>query len=282
MSGTSDLPRLTDPVVVVAFEGWNDAGDAATGALEHLELTWDAQPLAALDPEDYYDFQVNRPQVNLVDGVSRRIEWPTTRISVARRPAGSDRDVVLVRGIEPNMRWRGFCAELIGILTELETTTVVALGALLADTPHTRPTPVTGSAYDDESARTWGLDTSKYSGPTGILGVFQDACVQAGLPAVSFWAAVPHYVSQPPSPQATVALLRRVEEVLEVTVPMDGLTEQAAQWVKTVDEMAADDEEVVEYVRALEEKATETDLADADGDQIAREFERYLKRRDRG
>ncbi|WP_278247020.1 PAC2 family protein [Klenkia brasiliensis] len=281
MSG-SDLPRLIDPVVVVAFEGWNDAGDAATGALEHLELIWDAEPLAALDPEDYYDFQVNRPTVSLVDGVSRRIEWPTTRISVARRPAGSDRDVVLVRGIEPNMRWRGFCAELIGILTELDATTVVALGALLADTPHTRPTPVTGSAYDAESARTWGLETSKYSGPTGILGVFQDACVQAGLPAVSFWAAVPHYVSQPPSPQATVALLHRVEEVLEVTVPMDGLTEQAAQWVKTVDEMAADDDEVVEYVRALEEKATETDLADADGDQIAREFERYLKRRDRG
>ncbi|WP_308200614.1 PAC2 family protein [Klenkia sp. PcliD-1-E] len=282
MSGPSDLPRLTDPVVVVAFEGWNDAGDAATGALEHLELTWDAQPLAALDPEDYYDFQVNRPQVNLVDGISRRIEWPTTRISVARRPAGSDRDVVLVRGIEPNMRWRGFCAELIGILTELDVSTVVALGALLADTPHTRPTPVTGSAYDEESARTWGLETSKYSGPTGILGVFQDACVQAGLPAVSFWAAVPHYVSQPPSPQATVALLHRVEEVLELTVPMEGLTEQAAQWVRTVDEMAADDDEVVEYVRALEEKATETDLADADGDQIAREFERYLKRRDRG
>jgi len=282
MSGTSDLPRLTDPVVVVAFEGWNDAGDAATGALEHLELIWDAEPLAALDPEDYYDFQVNRPTVSLVDGVSRRIEWPTTRISVARRPAGGDRDVVLVRGIEPNMRWRGFCAELIGILTELDVTTVVALGALLADTPHTRPTPVTGSAYDDESARTWGLETSKYSGPTGILGVFQDACVQAGLPAVSFWAAVPHYVSQPPSPQATVALLHRVEEVLEVTVPMEGLTEQAAQWVKTVDEMAADDDEVVEYVRALEEKATETDLSEADGDQIAREFERYLKRRDRG
>jgi proteasome assembly chaperone (PAC2) family protein len=282
MSGASDLPRLTDPVVVVAFEGWNDAGDAATGALEHLELIWDAEPLAALDPEDYYDFQVNRPQVNLMDGVSRRIEWPTTRISVARRPAGGERDVVLVRGIEPNMRWRGFCAELIGILTELDVSTVVALGALLADTPHTRPTPVTGSAYDQESARTWGLETSKYSGPTGILGVFQDACVQAGLPAVSFWAAVPHYVSQPPSPQATVALLHRVEEVLEVTVPMEGLTEQAAQWVKTVDEMAADDDEVVEYVRALEEKATETDLSEADGDQIAREFERYLKRRDRG
>lgn len=280
MSTPSDLPRLTDPVVVVAFEGWNDAGDAATGAVEHLELIWDAEPLAALDPEDYYDFQVNRPQVSLVDGVSRKIEWPTTRISVARRPAGGERDVVLVRGIEPNMRWRGFCDELIGILNELEVSTVVALGALLADTPHTRPTPVSGSAYDSESAQKWGLEASTYEGPTGILGVFQDACVQAGLPAISFWAAVPHYVSQPPSPRATVALLHRVEEVLELTVPMGALPELADQWVKQVDEMAADDDEVVEYVRSLEERATESDLSNADGDQIAREFERYLKRRE--
>ena len=280
MSTPSDLPRLTDPVVVVAFEGWNDAGDAATGAVEHLELIWDAVPLAALDPEDYYDFQVNRPQVSLVDGVSRKIEWPTTRISLARKPAGGERDVVLVRGIEPNMRWRGFCDELIGILRELDVSTVVALGALLADTPHTRPTPVSGSAYDDESAQKWGLEASTYEGPTGILGVFQDACVQAGLPAVSFWAAVPHYVSQPPSPRATVALLHRVEEVLELTVPLGALPELADQWVKQVDEMAADDDEVVEYVRSLEERATESDLSQADGDQIAREFERYLKRRE--
>jgi hypothetical protein len=274
-----DLPDLTEPVVVVAFEGWNDAGDAATGAVEHLELIWDAKPLAALDPEDYYDFQVNRPTVSLIDGVSRRIEWPTTRVSVAR-PPGSERDVVLVRGIEPNMRWRGFCAELIGLLEELDVQTVVALGALLADTPHTRPTPVTGSAYDEESAQAYGLETSRYEGPTGILGVFQDACVQAGLPAISFWAAVPHYVSQPPSPRATLALLRRVEEVLEIPVPLGALPQQADDWVSTVDEMANEDDEVVEYVRSLEERATEVDLSQANGDQIAREFERYLKRRD--
>jgi proteasome assembly chaperone (PAC2) family protein len=277
-STADDLPELDDPVVVVAFEGWNDAGDAATGAVEHLELIWDADPLAALDPEDYYDFQVNRPTVSLVDGVSRRIEWPTTRISVAK-PEGSDRHVVLIRGIEPNMRWRSFCDELIELLQELGATTVVALGALLADTPHTRPTPVTGSAYDAESAAQWGLETSRYEGPTGILGVFQDACVQAGLPAVSFWAAVPHYVSQPPSPRATVALLQRVEEVLELTVPLGALPQQAEDWVKTVDEMANEDDEVVEYVRSLEERATATDLSQANGEQIAKEFERYLRRR---
>ncbi|MCW2576728.1 MAG: putative ATP-grasp superfamily enzyme [Modestobacter sp.] len=277
-STADDLPELDDPVVVVAFEGWNDAGDAATGAVEHLELIWDADPLAALDPEDYYDFQVNRPTVSLVDGVSRRIEWPTTRISGAK-PEGSDRHVVLIRGIEPNMRWRSFCDELIELLQELGATTVVALGALLADTPHTRPTPVTGSAYDAESAAQWGLETSRYEGPTGILGVFQDACVQAGLPAVSFWAAVPHYVSQPPSPRATVALLQRVEEVLELTVPLGALPQQAEDWVKTVDEMANEDDEVVEYVRSLEERATATDLSQANGEQIAKEFERYLRRR---
>jgi proteasome assembly chaperone (PAC2) family protein len=277
-SASEDLPQLNQPVVVVAFEGWNDAGDAATGALEHLELIWDATPLAALDPEDYYDFQVNRPTVSLVGGVSRRVEWPTTRVSVAR-PPDSDRDVVLIRGIEPNMRWRGFCEELIELCHELDVQTVVALGALLADTPHTRPTPVTGSAYDDESARAYGLETSTYEGPTGILGVFQDACVQAGLPAVSFWAAVPHYVSQPPSPRATVALLQRVEEVLEVAVPLGALPQQADEWVKTVDEMAQEDAEVVEYVRSLEERATQSDLSEANGDQIAREFERYLRRR---
>src|SRR3954464_8728369 len=277
-SAADDLPQLTDPLVVVAFEGWNDAGDAATGAVEHLELIWDAKPLAALAPEDYYDFQVNRPSVSLVGGVSRRVEWPTTRVSVAR-PEGSERDVVLIRGIEPNMRWRGFCQELIELLAELDVHTVVGLGALLADTPHTRPTPVSGSAYDDESAKRWGLETSRYEGPTGILGVFQDACVQSGLPAISFWAAVPHYVSQPPSPRATVALLQRVEEVLELTVPLGALPQQADDWVKTVDEMAQEDDEVVEYVRSLEEQATEDDLSRASGDSIAREFERYLRRR---
>jgi proteasome assembly chaperone (PAC2) family protein len=273
-----DLPELDHPVVVVAFEGWNDAGDAATGAVEHLELIWDADPLAALDPEDYYDFQVNRPTVSLVDGVSRRLEWPTTRVSVAK-PEGSDRHVLLIRGIEPNMRWRSFCQELVDLLQELGATTVVALGALLADTPHTRPTPVTGSAYDDESAATWGLETSRYEGPTGILGVFADACIQAGIPTINFWAAVPHYVSQPPSPRATVALLQRVEEVLELTVPLGTLPQQAEEWVKTVDEMAGEDDEVVEYVRSLEERATQSDLSQANGDQIAREFERYLRRR---
>ncbi|SHF47759.1 Proteasome assembly chaperone (PAC2) family protein [Jatrophihabitans endophyticus] len=277
-------PELVSPVLVAAFEGWNDAGDAASGAVEHLELVWDAQPLAELDPDDYYDFQVNRPTVSLVDGLSRRIDWPTTRLSHCR-PPGAEFDLVLMHGIEPNMRWRAFCAELLGAINELDVQMVVTLGALLSDTPHTRPTSVTGSAYDPESAARYGMERSRYEGPTGIVGVLQDACVGAGIPAISFWAGVPHYVSQPPNPKATLALLQGVEEVLDVPVPLAQLPEQSADWQKLVDEMAAEDEEVVEYIRNLEERDDEidrTEMTEASGDAIAREFERYLRRRDRG
>jgi proteasome assembly chaperone (PAC2) family protein len=264
---------------VAAFEGWNDAGDAASTAIEHLQLTWDATPLLDIDPDDYYDFQVTRPTVRMVDGVTRRVEWPTTRLAVCR-PPGAARDVVLLHGIEPNMRWRKFCAELLHHVDSLGVTTVVTLGALLADTPHTRPVPVTGTAYDAASAARFGLERSRYEGPTGIVGVLQDACVQAGIPAISIWAAVPHYVSQPPSPKATLALLHRVEEVLDMEVPLGGLPEQAEEWQRTVSEMAEEDEDVRNYVRALEERGdAEIALNETSGDAIAAEFERYLRRR---
>lgn len=280
----SDWPELTEPILVAAFEGWNDAGDAASGAVEHLELVWDAQPLTDLDPDEYYDFQVNRPTVSLVDGVSRRISWPTTRFSVCR-PPGAAFDLVIVRGIEPNMRWRGFCEELLAVIHDLDVRTVVTLGALLSDTPHTRATQVTGTAYDPESALKYGLEKSSYEGPTGIVGVLQDACVATGIPAISFWAGVPHYVAQPPNPKATLALLHAVEEVLDLPVPLGELPQQSAEWQKLVDEMAAEDDEVIEYIRNLEERDDELDrtqLKAASGDAIAREFERYLRRRDRG
>lgn len=279
-----DWPELTDPILVAAFEGWNDAGDAASGAVEHLELVWDAQPLTEIDPDEYYDFQVNRPTVSLVNGVSRRISWPTTRLSWCR-PPGAAFDLVIVRGIEPNMRWRMFCEELLSIIRDLDVRLVVTLGALLSDTPHTRPTQVTGTAYDAEAAARYGLEKSRYEGPTGIVGVLQDACVAAGIPAISFWAGVPHYVSQPPNPKATLALLHSVEEVLDLPVPLAGLPQQSDEWQKLVDEMAAEDEEVTEYIRNLEERDDEidrTELHETSGDAIAREFERYLRRRDRG
>ncbi|UAK39057.1 PAC2 family protein [Gordonia bronchialis] len=281
-----NLPVLRRPILLAAFEGWNDAGDAASSAVEHLALMWDAEPLADIDSDDYYDFQVNRPTIKQIDGVTRRIDWPTTSISYCS-PAGADRDIVLVRGIEPNMRWRGFCAEIVDIAEQLGVETTVMLGALLADTPHTRPVPVTGSAFSSESAARYNLTESRYEGPTGITGVLQDMFVQGGMPAVSFWAAVPHYVSTPPNPKATVALLTRVEEVLDIEVPLGTLPEQAEEWERAVTEMTEDDEEIAEYVRGLEERGdAEVDpdevMAKIDGDALAAEFERYLKRRGPG
>ena len=278
MTELTDVPELTNPVLVAAFEGWNDAADAATGAVEHLELVWDGQPLVAIDPEDYYDFQVNRPTVQLIDVVTRRITWPTSRFSVARPPEG-DRDIVLLRGIEPNMRWRGFCNDLIGICQELGVETAVILGALLADSPHTRPVPVMGTTSDPELAERLGLVSSRYEGPTGIVGVFSDALARAGVAAISFWGQVPHYVAQPPCPKATLALLRRIEDFLDMTIPLNDLPEQAKAWERGVDRLAEEDSEVADYVRSLEEREAETDLPEASGEAIAREFERYLRRR---
>jgi len=277
----ASVPELVDPVLVAAFEGWNDAGDAATAAVEHLETVWDAQLLGELDPEEFYDFQVNRPVVGLGEDGVRVITWPTTRLSYAR-VEGLDRDIVLMRGIEPNVRWRGFTAELVGLAHELGVGLVVTLGALLADSPHTRPIPVSSTSADPGMARTLHLEQSRYEGPTGIVGVFGQACNGAGVPAVSIWAAVPHYVAQPPSPKATLALLRRVEDLLDVPIPMGELPEEARAWERGVDELAADDTEVADYVRSLEEARDTTELPEASGEAIAREFERYLKRRDDG
>jgi proteasome assembly chaperone (PAC2) family protein len=280
---SATLPQLHDTIVVAAFEGWNDAGDAASAAVEHLDAVWEADPVIEIDDETYYDYQVNRPVIRQVDGVTRELVWPSMRISQCR-PPGSDRDVVLMHGVEPNMRWRTFCADLLGVADKLNVDTVVILGALLADTPHTRPVPVSGAAYSPDSASRFGLTESRYEGPTGIAGVFQHACVAAGIPAVTFWAAVPHYVSQPPSPKATVALLRRLEDVLDFEVPLGDLPDQAEQWEQAVTEMTAEDDEIAEYVSTLEQRGdAEVDLHEAlgkvDGDALAAEFERYLRRR---
>jgi proteasome assembly chaperone (PAC2) family protein len=273
------VPPLRDPVMVAAFEGWNDAGEAASGAIAHLERVWQAAPLAALDPEEYHDFQVSRPQAQLDADGNRRIIWPTTRLTWAR-PPGSKRDVVLVRGIEPSMRWRSFCTELLGHAGRLDVTLLVTLGALLADVPHTRPIPVSTSSDDPQLIEKLGLEPSRYEGPTGIVGVLQDAARQAELPGLSLWAAVPHYVGTTPSPKAMLALLRQVEELLDVTVPLEDLPEDARAWERGVDELAEEDGEIGEYVRQLEQAKDTADLPEASGDAIAREFERYLRRRD--
>jgi len=270
------IPELIDPVMICAFEGWNDAGDAASGAVAHLDEVWQAEYLAELDPEDYYDFQVNRPTIAFGASGARELEWPTTRVTVARLPL-QQRDVVLVHGIEPSMRWKSFCQELLAFADELGVEMIITLGALLADTPHTRPIPVSGTATEESVAESLGLETSQYEGPTGIVGVLQDACTQVGLPAVSVWAAVPHYVAQPPCPKATVALLRKVEDLLDIQVPLGDLEEESRAWQTGVDELAEEDAEVADYVRSLEEARDTAELPEASGDAIAREFERYLR-----
>lgn len=279
------LPELVDPVMICAFEGWNDAGDAASSAVGHLDREWKGEVFASLDAEDYYDFQVNRPTVTLHGGV-RKVTWPTTQLSAVRIAdadgKGHPRDLVLVRGIEPSMRWRSFCNEILGFAHELGVELVVLLGALLGDTPHTRPVPVTGVTSDPELAESMDLEETRYEGPTGIVGILQEACTHAGVPTASLWAAVPHYVSQPPNPKATLALLNRLDDLIGVRIPLGELPEDARAWQLGVDQLAAEDSEVAEYVQTLEEARDTAELPEASGEAIAREFERYLRRRDPG
>jgi hypothetical protein len=273
-----EIDDLVEPVVIAAFEGWNDAADAASSVIDHLIRVWDARIIGAIDPEEFYDFQVNRPIVGADARGHRRITGPSTQVAVAS-PPDLDRDVILIRGIEPNMRWRQFCAELLAACDDLGGELVITLGALLADTPHTRPIPVTGTATEPDLVDRLNLEQSTYEGPTGIVGVFQDACVRLDVPSVSYWAAVPHYVSQPPCPKATLALLGQLEDLLEVSIPLGDLPEDARAWERGVDELAEEDDDVADYVRALEETRDTADLPEATGEAIAREFERYLKRR---
>ena len=270
---------LVDPIVIAAFEGWNDAADAASSAVDHLMRVWDARVVGAIDPEEFYDFQVNRPMVGSDSLGHRRVSWPGTQIAIAS-PPDLDRDVILIRGIEPNMRWRQFCAELLAACDDLGASLVVTLGALLADTPHTRPIPVTGTASEPELVDRLKLEQSTYEGPTGIVGVFQDACIKLDIPAVSYWAAVPHYVAQPPCPKATLALLGQLEELLQAPMPLGDLVEDSKAWERGVDELAAEDEDVADYVRSLEETRDTAELPEASGEAIAREFEKFLKRKE--
>jgi proteasome assembly chaperone (PAC2) family protein len=272
------LPVLRSPIAIAAFEGWNDAADASTAAVEHLEQQWGATHMAALDPEEFYDFQVNRPTVVLADGETRKVEWPTTRFSVAS-PAGAARDIVLIRGIEPSMRWRTFCEEVLEVCHSLDVSRIVLLGALLADVPYTRPLPVSGSAATKSAAERFGLTPTRYEGPTGIVNILHDAAGRADLEALSFWVHVPHYANNPPCPKATLALLHRIEEVLDIPVPTTDLAEQSAEWEERLRLAAEQDAELAEYVRELEERSGDEGLQPLSGDEIAQEFEKYLRRR---
>jgi proteasome assembly chaperone (PAC2) family protein len=272
-----DLRDLVDPVVVMAFGGWNDAGNAATGAIEHLAEAYQAQPVYALDPDDFYDFQVNRPRVSLTEDDDREITWPTTELKIAELPDG--RDLILVQGLEPNLRWRQFSTLIASALSSANVTRVHLLGALLADTPHTRPIPISVSTGNRELMKNLGLAPSTYEGPTGIIGVLADTLGRAGVEVLTLWSAIPHYVSHPPCPKATLALLSHLEQVLNTSFDLGELTELARAWERGVNELAAEDTEVAEYVASLEQMQDATELPEATGDAIAAEFERYLRRR---
>jgi proteasome assembly chaperone (PAC2) family protein len=274
-------PELEKPVLLAAFRGWNDGAQAASLAAGYLAKTWDAEQFAEIDPEDFFDFQATRPHVSLEDGLTRRIEWPETGFYHAR-PEGLDRDVVLLLGIEPNLRWRTFTELVIGLATELEVELMITLGALLADVPHTRPAPVTGSASDSELVERLGLSASRYEGPTGIVGVLHDACREAGIPSASLWAAVPHYVSLTPSPRAAVALCERLGSLIGVEIDVDELEEAAQSYEEQVSEAVASDEETASYVEELERRTDSIEESSdlPSGDALAAELTRFLRERD--
>lgn len=267
--------QYTRPVVVVAFEGWNDAADAATAVVEHLAETYPTEIVFEIDSDDYYDYQIVRPRVVETDD-GREVVWPSASVRVAHLP---ERDVLLVSGPEPNLHWQRFYGTLVSAFRSFEPEMVILLGAMLTDSPHSRPLPVTGNTSDTGLAKSLGLEPSGYEGPTGITGVLGDACHRAGLREVSLWASVPHYVAAPPNPKATLALLARLEDLLDVALRLDDLPELARAWQRGVDELAAEDTEISEYIESLEAQQDETGLPQATGDSIAREFERYLRRR---
>jgi proteasome assembly chaperone (PAC2) family protein len=270
-------------VLVAAFRGWNDGGQGATLAAGYLARLWQAERFADIDPEEFVDFQSNRPLVSLDEGLTRRIEWPENAFYHARI-AGTDRDVVLLLGVEPSLRWRTFCKLVVDLARDLDVELLVTLGSLLADVPHTRAAPVTGAASDPELVASLGLQHSRYEGPTGIVGVLQDACRREGLPAASLWAAVPHYVSLAPSPRAARALCDRLAQLLGVPIDTRELAEAEESYAEQVSEAVSSDEETAAYVAELERRTDEMDLEEHEdlpsGDTLAAELTRFLRERD--
>lgn len=263
-------------VMIVAFDGWNDAGEAASAAISHLIDLWGGEEVVSISSDEYYDFQVNRPRITVTEEGAREITWPTTRFTASITPSG-DRQIVFVRGPEPNMRWRSFVDEIVGIAHDFDVSSVISLGSLLADAPHSRPVPITVIASDADMAQQLELEPSRYEGPTGIVGVLAHAVASAGLTGVSVWAAIPHYVAHAPNPKGTLALLEKLEELLGEEIATGDYPEKAASWQSTVDEMASDDTDISEYVARLEEAVDTTSRPEATGDAIAKEFERYLQ-----
>ena len=280
-----ERPALTRPVLIAAFKGWNDGGQAATLAAAYLARSWQAERFADIDPEGFVDFQAVRPTVTLDEGLTRHIEWPENAFFHARVP-GTERDAVILLGVEPNYRWRAFTDVVSGLATDLGVELVVTLGALLADVPHTRPAPVTGAATDPQLVEELGLQLSRYEGPTGIVGVLHDACKRHEIRSVSLWSAVPHYVSLVPSPRAAKALCVRLGTLLGATIDVAELAEAEEAYASQVSEAVAADAETTAYVEELEHRADTIELFTDEGelpsgDALAAELTRFLRERDR-
>ena len=263
-------PALRRPNLVAAFRGWNDAGGAASLAAGYLRAVTDAERCAVIDSEPFIDYQQTRPTVELVDGDVRRLDWPETEIYASEKS-----DLVVVVGTEPNMRWRAFSGAIAELARRYRVDLVITMGALLADTPHTRPVPVSATASDDELMQRFDLARSTYEGPTGIVGVLHDACARAGLRSASLWAATPHYISATPNPQAALALLQRLSEMIGTPPGSNELERAASEYALRVASAISDDPDIAGYVQQLEEAA---DAADPpSGDELAADFERYLR-----
>jgi predicted ATP-grasp superfamily ATP-dependent carboligase len=274
---------LRAPALVCAFKGWNDAGDAASAAVQFVGASHNATRFAQIDPEDFYDFQATRPRIKLIEGRTRELTWPSVEIYEARIPR-APRDLVLLTGPEPSFRWRTFCKIIVELAEALGAQLVVTCGALLADVPHSRPVHITGLSSDEALAERHGLSGSSYEGPTGITGVLHQACAQAGLPSASLWASVPHYVAAAPNPKAALALVRKLEGLVGVTVDAMELEEAAGDYERQVSLAVQSDPDVQAFVerleRAADEEDEETDAGDLpSGDVIARDFQRFLRQR---
>ena len=273
---------LRAPALVCAFKGWNDAGDAASAALSFVGSALGASRFARLDPEEFYDFQSTRPRIALTDGHTREITWPEVDIYEARVPR-APRDLILLEGPEPSMRWRSFCRLVVDLAEALGTQLVVTMGALLADVPHSRPVTVTGLSSDAGLVSRLGLVSGNYEGPTGITGILHNACARAGLPSASLWASVPHYVAAAPNPKAALALVRKLEGLVGVSVDASELETAAADYERQVNLAVQSDPDVQAFVERLERAAGDEDAMSPEdlpsGDLIAREFQRFLRQR---
>jgi proteasome assembly chaperone (PAC2) family protein len=282
-----DRPSLRDPMLVCAFKGWNDAGEAASAAVQFLCEAFDATPLAKIDPEDFYDFTAVRPSVRLVEGRSRTIDWPENSFHAARVRA-ADRDLIMLRGVEPSLRWKAFCSNVMEVAEATGARMIVTLGALLADVPHSRPVGITGLASTEGLVERLGFERTNYEGPTGIVGVLHATCARAGIDSVSLWAPVPHYVAATPNPKAALALVRGFEGIAGIVVDASRLEAAADDYDRQVSAAVASDPDVKAFVERLEEMADEMSEEEdsprhlPSGDVIAREFQRFLRQRGPG